>query len=258
MEFGICCHPESAAQLKGTGCDFIETHVGNLLVPEAGEEDFLPKKELILNSPIPVSAANCFLPGHVRVTGPDYDPFQAKHYVERAFARANRAGVRTIVFGSGKSRTMPEGYDRSRAWAQLVDFGKICGPLAEARGITVVVEPLLRRACNMINTVSEGALLVRDVDQPNVRLLVDAFHFLGNDDSLDALVEVGPLLAHAHIATWPERLPPGQEDCDFAPFFRALKEGGYDGPISIEAKWPNMIDEAAEVLSHLRRVQENA
>ena len=45
-----------------------------------------------------------------------------------------------IVFGSGGARRIPDGFDRTRAWAQLVDFGRRIGPLAEERGVTIAMQ----------------------------------------------------------------------------------------------------------------------
>jgi sugar phosphate isomerase/epimerase len=143
--------------------------------------------------------------------------------------------VEVIVFGSGAARRIPDGFSTNRAYDQLVAFGSMVAPLAQRQGVTVVVEPLNRSECNVLNTVAECAALVREVAHPNLRLLVDAYHLLRDGDSCQDVEAQAGLLAHVHLATEANRLAPGAEPCDFTPFFQALIRGGYDGRVSIEA-----------------------
>jgi sugar phosphate isomerase/epimerase len=205
----------------------------------------------IRQAAVPAIAANSFVPGELKITGPAVDLNALEAYASTAFERAARAGLQTIVFGSGGARRIPDGFDREAAWQQLVRFGECIGPLAAARRVTVVVEPLNRRECNVLNLIGECARYVREVDHPNVQLLVDAYHWAVEGDSEEDLVAALPIIRHAHIATYASRMAPGLEPCDFGPFFRALARGGYDGPISIEGRWSALEDDAAQALATL-------
>lgn len=242
MQYGVCADPKYGPVLAEAGFDFVELHVQNNLKTEQPEDVFTSELIRIQASPLMPLAANCFVPGHLKLTGPHVDWDALGVYVEEAFARARTAGIRTIVFGSGGARGIPEGFDRDTAWHQLVRFGKLIGPPAEAKDVTVVVEPLnvSKGACNVLTSVGESGRYVQEVDHPHVRLLVDAYHWGLDNDSYDDIVTMGPLLHHVHIATIENRLPPGFEPCDFTGFLSALKEAGYDGPISIEAQWEDV------------------
>ena len=80
----------------------------------------------------------------------------------------------------------------ARAFEQYVDLLRQFAPLAEEQGVMIVVEPLNRGECNLINTVREGAEAVRRANHPAVKLLVDLFHMLRNGESPDDLLAVGP------------------------------------------------------------------
>jgi sugar phosphate isomerase/epimerase len=125
-------------------------------------------------------------------------------------------------------------------------------PIAGEHGVTIAVEPLNRGETNVLNSVSEGLQYVKDVDQPAFRLLVDAYHWAKENEPTADIVAAGPWLAHAHIATYPRRLPPGVEACDFAPFFTALKQAGYNLRISVEAGWGDIPTQAAPALKVMR------
>lgn len=258
MKYGVCAPIESAPILATAGYDFIELHVQRDLKTTEGEDAFGSVLSSFRKSPVPAIAANSFVPGELKITGPAVDLGALEAYASTAFDRAARTGLGTIVFGSGGARRIPDGFDRDTAWEQLVRFGQCIGPLAAARGVTVVVEPLNRRECNVLNLIGECARYVRDVDHPHVRLLVDAYHWGVEDDSEEDLVAALPLIRHAHIATYASRKAPGLEPCDFGPFFRALARGGYDGPISIEARWSALEDEAAMALATLQEAADSA
>ena len=236
MKLGVCAQPEAAAVLAAAGFDYMEVNVVRDLQPELPDDAVAAQLTALRDLPLPAPVANVFLPGALKLTGAAVDLGAVERYVRTAFARAAAAGIEIIVFGSGAARRIPDGFDRARAWAQLVDFGRLIGPLAVDHGVTIAVEPLNYAECNVLNTVAESAQYVRDVDHPGVRLLVDAYHWARNEEPADAIVAAGPLLVHAHIATYANRLAPGQEPCDFAPFFAALRNADYAGAVSVEAR----------------------
>jgi sugar phosphate isomerase/epimerase len=261
MRYGVCVDPQMASAVAAAGFDFIELNVQGHLKTMDEEPAFLAELAHIQGAPLPSIAANSFVPGSLKITGPEPASDAAlEAYARRTFERAQRAGVVTVVFGSGGARAIPEGFDREQAWEQLVRFGKMLGPVAEAHGVTVVVEPLnqTRGECNVLTSVGESGQYVRDVDHPNVMLLVDGYHWGLDNDSYDDLVANAHLLRHAHIATIEHRLPPGFEPVDFSDFFRALKVGGYDGPISIEAKWDNVEEQAQHAFNVLTGMARDA
>ncbi|MBN2006892.1 MAG: sugar phosphate isomerase/epimerase [Anaerolineae bacterium] len=246
MKLGVCADPQSGVVLAEAGFDFIELHVQNHLKTLEEDVEFAEELALIQASPVPALAANCFLPGDLKVTGPEVDLNVLKDYVAVAFERASRAGIEVVVFGSGAARRIPDDFARDVAWQQLVEFGRLIGPVALQHGVTVVVEPLHQAECNVLTSLREAGEYVNTVAHPSVQLLVDSYHWMVDDNDCDAIVTYGHLLRHVHIATRDSRVPPGFELCDFGPFFRALKQVGYDGTLSIEAKWDNLAAQAAK------------
>ena len=236
MQFGVCGGVEMAARAAEAGFDYFESRVADVLCPQSEDTAFRAALKKAQSAAIPCKALNCFVPGDLKITGLSADPAALRDYVETTCTRAAGAGVETIVFGSGGARRIPEGFDRDRAWEQLLDFCGLAADAAHGLGVTIVVEPLSRDDCNVLTSVAECARLVRAIDRPELRLLVDSYHFMRDDDSLDDLAAAGELLAHVHTATVPGRFAPGAEACDLAPFFRTLGDAGYDGRVSIEGR----------------------
>ncbi len=254
MKLGVFASPEDAPTLAQAGFDYVEISMVRDLQPEVDLEEAGSRLTSVAACALPTPVACIFLPGSYKLTGPDIDKPLLERYVRTAFARAEQAGVEIVVFGSGGARRIPDGFDRKQAWAQLVRFGQMIGPIATDHGVTIAVEPLRHAECNVLNTVAESAQYVREIDDPGVRLLVDAYHWAQNGEPVESIIDAGPLLVHAHIATYENRLAPGQEECDFQPFFDALKAAGYSGRLSVEARWE--IEEANARTAHETLIKE--
>lgn len=234
MKFGVCGSPAMGRLAQKAGYDYFEMSVGGLLKPREDESAFEMVLAEVRAVSIPCPVVNIFIPADLKITGPSAFLPGLEQYVKVACQRAHAAGVDTIVFGSGGARRVPDGFDPATARRQIITFLHMLGPVAARNAVTVVVEPLNLAECNILNTIGECAEIVRAVGHPAIRLLVDAYHLLKDGDSLEDVVKNGDLLMHAHIATIPNRVAPGAEPCDLAPFFGALKRAGYQGRISLE------------------------
>jgi len=257
MKFGICGGPDTFA-VRPKGLDYLECTVGHVL-PREDDTAFDKALVKLKGACAPFLAANCFLPGDLKSTGPDVDKAALDKYVSTAFARAQKVGIKRIVFGSGGSRQVPEGFDKAKAFAQLADHCRWFGKIAARHDIVIVIEPLQVAECNIINTVREGTKLAKTVDHANVKVLADFYHMACDGEDPDAIREAGELLQHVHVAEKEKRTAPGMEGDDLRPFLKALKDIGYSGMVSIEASLGDDAAKQAPVsLAELRKQYEEA
>ena len=159
--------------------------------------------------------------------------------------------MRMIVFGSGASRKVPDGFEHKRALEQLEDHLRRWAPMAQESEVTIAMEPLRTFESNIINLVSEGAELVRRVNHPNVRLVADTFHMGCEGEGAEAIVDAGDLIVDVHCAEVEGRRAPGTIGEDLEPYFRALKDIGYQGGISIESDWKDQAGELPGAVAYL-------
>jgi sugar phosphate isomerase/epimerase len=235
VKLGICAAPTRSADVNAAGFDYIEANAQALLQGLEPDEKWTGR-EAASASVLPVLACNVMLPGTLRITGSDVDAGRLREYVVRIMDRAQKVGVRTIVFGSAGARNVPDGWDRERAKRQIIDFASMAAPIAQQHGVTITVEPLNRKESNIINFVAEAMEYVRAVDHPGFQCLVDSYHFWLENEPLENLRSAMPWIKHVHVADVVGRVPPGESrQADYRPFLRTLREGGYDGLISIEA-----------------------
>jgi sugar phosphate isomerase/epimerase len=98
----------------------------------------------------------------------------------------------------------------------------------------VFLEPLNRYEATLLRRVEQAADMASRIGSPRVKALADMFHMnIEEADMAEPIRAAASQLAYVHTAD-NNRLQPGAGCLDFLPTFRALKEIGYDGYISIE------------------------
>lgn len=249
---GICGNPADAELMKEAGVAYVETNVSGFLIPESGEEDFAANRAVAGACALPIYSANGFFPGDLKIVGPEADMERALRYSETALRRASEIGIKCLVLGSGRSRTVPDGFDHAEAEEQFLSLLKGIAPFAEKYDITIVIEPLRSEETNLINTVCEGAEMARRSGSDHICVLADFYHMLQNGESPESLIRCRDRLRHCHIAEKDRRTPPGVCGDDFTPFFRALREIGYEGGISIECGWSDREVELPKAINTMK------
>jgi sugar phosphate isomerase/epimerase len=251
-EIGVCTSVSNADMLATHGYTYVEESVGNFLMPTKSEEEFNEVLQQAQNAAIPVKACNSFIPGSLKSVGPDAVHPEILEFMETAFQRAQKAGVEYIVFGSGGSRGIPDGFSRDEARRQFIDLCSQMAPIAAKYDVVVVLEPLNTKECNFINSVLEGGEIVEEVNHPNFRLLADIYHMMMDGEGPESIEKYGHLIQHTHIAEREGRAAPGTHNEDFTAYFKALKNVGYEGKMSIECRWENLESQAPTAIAAMK------
>jgi sugar phosphate isomerase/epimerase len=252
VQVGYCTSLKNLAAAQASGFDYGE--LGTTEIAGLAEADFEQAAHDVAQVGLPTPVANLFLPATLKVTGPAIDRDQQIAYVTKAFDRLSRLGVRTVVFGSGGARRVPEGFPRDDAFRQLVDFGKRAAIMAREHGITLAVEPLRREETNIVNSAAEGLQLVEAIDDPNFQLMIDFYHLASEHEDPGIIIHAHDHLRHLHIANPKGRVfPLSFEEFDYEPFFAALRTIGYDRRISVEASTRDLQSDAPRAITLLRR-----
>jgi len=253
-QIGICVDPDRFEAAQAAGFDYVETNASR--VAALAEPDFEKLAAQVAQLRIPVAASMSFIPGAIKLTGPEVDPAKQMAYVTGTLGRLKRLGVKVVVLGSGGARRVPDGFSRDEAFNQLVDFCRRIAPVARENGITIAIEPLRKQETNIINTAREGLALVKAVDRPEIRLLVDYYHLAEEGENPDIIAEAGSLVVHTHIANPKGRVYPlSLDESAYGGFFSNLCKIGYQGRLSIEASTKDFAAEAPQSLALLRNAR---
>ena len=119
--------------------------------------------------------------------------------------------------------------------ARCAEVHKAAARYAAGSGIALSVEPLNRFECYFLNTAKDAKALVEAVAEPNYGFLYDTFHSnIEEKNQARSIHATAGAFNHVHISE-NDRGVPGTGPLDFASVFKALKQVGYDGWITVEA-----------------------
>jgi 4-hydroxyphenylpyruvate dioxygenase len=135
--------------------------------------------------------------------------------------------------------------DVKRDWGRAVQDLHELGELARSKGMRIAFEPMSQGF--WINTYMLGWELVRDVDHPNVGLVLDASHVFLAESPLDGIDKIpGDRIFLCEVSDLPAaqldrremlrnyRLFPGEGTRPVRAFVERVLATGYDGDVSAE------------------------
>lgn len=103
------------------------------------------------------------------------------------------------------------------------------------REVSLLIEPINRNISNFILTTQEGLDFIKELNMPNIRLMLDYIHMvIENEDIKKSVNSARGYFDHVHVCD-SDRKPPGQGEYNFTDFFNCLKDIDYKGYISVEA-----------------------
>lgn len=120
-----------------------------------------------------------------------------------------------------------------KQWAAEVH--RQVGDYAQKANVQLAVECLNRFECYFLNTMDDGAAYAKQVGHPNFGVMYDAFHAnIEEKDPVGCIARNLDMINHVHISE-NDRGTPGKGHVPFGEIFKALKTGGYDRWLTIEA-----------------------
>jgi len=252
MKFGCCTAYQNAPLLAAAGYDYIELGISGIAA--MSEEEFATCRAALDAAGIYSEAANLFFPATMRLTGPNIDLAAIGAYIKRALGRMDKLGMEVAVIGSSGARNIPECFDMEAGRRQFADALTLAGELAEQYDITIAVEPLNHGETNLIFTVQDGIDIARRTGRDNVATIADLYHMHKNGENYDAVRTTGGMVAHVHIAYPPNRsYPTPDDDYNYAAFFAALRDHGYDKRISVEGAARDFENDIIKSMEFFRR-----
>src|SRR5262245_25989333 len=101
--------------------------------------------------------------------------------------------------------------------------------------VTLAIEYLNRFECYFLTTAADTLALAKAVNHPSFGAMYDTFHAnIEEKQAAPAIRALAPVLKHVHISE-NDRGTPGTGHVAWAETFKALKEVGYDGWLTVES-----------------------
>lgn len=224
------------------------------------EKELLGYKTTAANEGLAITSLHWLLLAPAGLSIVDPDPAVRRRTfdaLDRLVDQCALLGGGVLVHGSPGQRRLERDGDRQRA----EEYFDRAGERASQAGVTYCVEPLARRETNFINTLAEAAELVRRLDRPGLKTMLDTSAAANTETASPAqLLEQwlpSGLIAHLQFNDR-NRHAPGQGDDPFMPVLTALARHGYDATAAVEPfiYEPDGPATAARALGYLNGLRE--
>ena len=170
------------------------------------------------------------------------DRFRAN--VPVALELAGQLGCRRLNALVGTERPGQDPAEQLRLAAANVTWA---AEQAAQRSAEILIEPInrLENGPYLLSRVNEALAFIAEVQQPNVRLLYDAYHVQRTEGNLTATLR-GCIrqVAHVQIADSPDRREPGTGEINYCFVLNVLRELGYDGFVGLEYRPDGVTDKS--------------
>jgi len=235
VEIGVCAGTEDLGKAERWGFDYLEPAAAAIAALSATE--FERVRQQVLASRLRCRSFNSLI-RTMQVVGPEANLDAVSTYLNAALDRCRQLGARVVVWGSASSRNIPAGHSRDQAWQEIKRFLQRAGDIAKSHELVIGIEPLRKQESNIINAGAEALRLVDEVKHPNVKMIIDYYHLRMENEDPDILVRAREHVVHLHFANpngrrWPKSV---DDDPEYGRFFQLVKQIGYTGGLSIEAR----------------------
>jgi len=174
--------------------------------------------------------------------------------MSQVFGVAERLGCRhvmmltDVLMADGSAAPAPPLPAEAKIASVVEGLAELAAPANDA-GVVLLLEPLNtvldHRGC-FLDSSDVGVRIVRQANQPNVRLLYDVYHMsMMGEEVLTQIEKHKEWIGYVHVADMPGRHEPGTGQIDYRAVAALLKRTGYTGFIGMEFSALGASEEAA-------------
>jgi D-psicose/D-tagatose/L-ribulose 3-epimerase len=171
-------------------------------------------------------------------------------YLRRCFELCNAFDAKFLAgpmySAVGKARMVPPEQRRKEWQLAVSNLQKVCEMAAEHE-LSIALEPLNRFESDLVNTTEDVVRMVKDIDHPAARVMIDSFHMTIEERDLEeAILTAGDALIHVQVSE-NYRGTPGTGLTPWESFRSGLEKVNYKGAVSIESFTPEIKELAGAV-----------
>ena len=128
--------------------------------------------------------------------------------------------------------------NRQRQRVNIVNALKKAATIADGEGMLLTVEclnTLVDHADHYLASWEEGVSIIKEIDDPTVRLTFDVYHHQINEGNIiSSLTKHIDCIGHIHNADVPGRHEPGTGEINYHNVLTMVKRAGYTGYLGLE------------------------
>lgn len=153
--------------------------------------------------------------------------------LKKALRLAGRLGCETMLVSPGFGY---HNQDKAISWKHSCAALEELGAAAQEAGVVITIEPLTPATANLVNTSAEAARMLRDVNSPYVKSMMDigVMNYMG-ETVAEYFDRLGDDLRHIHFTDGPgAHVALGDGSFPMGQYLEDIRRSGYQGVLSFE------------------------
>jgi len=143
---------------------------------------------------------------------------------------ASKFGVKILVFGCPRNRKIVDNEND----AVFIKFFRELGDYCQNKNVIICIEPNAKEyGCNYLNTIDEVGRIVKEINNPNIKMMVDLGNCIMENDDLLLMHNYSDLICNIDVAQ-PKMLDFSVPDKMNDKFVCILNDIGYSNNINLE------------------------
>jgi len=236
MQLGCFDRLDDAGRVSKSGFSVLEYDIKELHGLNSTELKALEKRLDSLGLACPVVSRLMPLEQPISIHNPDFDLAYWLDQFAYGAQKAASIGAKACVFGCGEPRSIKGG--GAEAQKRVDEFMLHICRVFEGNGMQVYIEALGPMMSDYLLTIDDVVDWIKRHRPSNATSMCDLRWMVASGDRFDAIVRNAGYIAHAHI-DYPlennRKFPLPGDGYDYAFYFDALKQIGYDGILTAEA-----------------------
>jgi sugar phosphate isomerase/epimerase len=218
------------------GFDLAEIPNSLHMIPLESEAKWQDRKKEIASWKLPpTTLSSHWFGGGLVASGPNVDKPLVDFWIGRSFDRLAQIGVKTVgCYGS--HFPVPEGFSRTRATDQALEYVNQMADHAQRRGMRIALEPMAALD-SVFPRYLDGLEFAKRLGRPEVRIMADLNYFIKLDQPLEHIAEAPEYCVHVHIAGVKGQPGIGDMAGIHSALFRTLKDMGYEDSVTCACPW---------------------
>jgi sugar phosphate isomerase/epimerase len=135
----------------------------------------------------------------------DYNIFNQNNdilfeHIKSVIDSAYKNNIKIIVFGCPRNRfTLNENHENNKLI--FIDFFRKIGDYCKSKNVIMCIEPNSKKYnCNFLNTIQEVINIVKEINNTNIKMMVDLGNVIMENDNLEHIIGNKDILYHIHVS----------------------------------------------------------
>ena len=184
-------------QAKEQGFQIVQLPVAEIM--RLDDRAFRDVKIDLLESGLSFEVFESPLPEGVNTTERGFNIYAWIEYLKKAIGRISELGCKTLVWGDGQARILPEEGEATVLKENFNQFLFMVAEIAEKKDIVFCLEPLGPKKTNFLNSLEEVASVLGSVGKKNLAITIASSDIIETNMKIEDIVHYGDLIAHAYL-----------------------------------------------------------